>query len=68
MNKSTLKMLWRNIKKSKSQFFSLAAITAIGVAMYVGVCSVPSTMQHNAQAYFSNQNLSDIEIVKPMGF
>ena len=66
--KSIFKILRRNIKKSLSQFLSLAAISAIGVAMYVGVSSVPSTMQENAQTYFDKQLLSDIELVKPMGF
>ncbi|MDR3215680.1 MAG: ABC transporter permease [Bacilli bacterium] len=65
MLKIIFKLLFSKINNTKSQFFSLVMICAIGVAMYVGVLDVSKMMQQNAQAYFDKQKASDIEVLTP---
>lgn len=62
------KLMFKKISDSLSQFLSLVVISAIGIAMYVGILSVGSTMQTNALTYFEKQHLSAIQIDNPYGF
>ncbi|MDL2211262.1 ABC transporter permease [Erysipelotrichaceae bacterium OttesenSCG-928-M19] len=68
MSKTIFKILIRKIFNAKAQFLSLIAISAVGVAMYVGILSVPTSMQSNAQVYLENQNTSDLDLNKVTGF
>lgn len=68
MNKMLFKIFFKRITSSLSQFLSITAITMVGVLMYVGVLSVPPTMQENAKTYLNNLKTSDVELVKPTGF
>lgn len=54
--------LKREIFKSKSRIFSLLMMTLIGVAMYVGIFSITSTMQKSANTYFEKTNVHDISV------
>lgn len=62
------KLMFKKISGSLSQFIALVIISAIGIAMYVGILSVGPTMQTNALTYFHKQDLSAIQIDNPYGF
>lgn len=68
MHKSLYKDIIREIRKSFGRFFSIFAISALGVAFFAGVISSADAMKYNADAYFDATNLYDIRLVSTMGF
>lgn len=66
------KTLWKNILRlisaTKSRFFSLTAIVAIGVAFFVGVAGASPVMGYSVDSYDDRTNLKDITIYSNYGF
>lgn len=64
--------LWKNIIRlimaTKSRFFSLTAIVAIGVAFFVGVSGASPIMGHSVDAYDDETGMKDITIYSNYGF
>lgn len=61
--KDTLREIW----KTKSRFFSIFGIAAIGVAFFAGVCASAPTMAFNADRYFDEHHLMDYRILSNFG-
>ncbi len=57
----------REIRKTKSRFFSIFGIAAIGVAFFAGVCASAPTMAYNADLYFDEHHLMDIRVLSNFG-
>ena len=62
-----LKDTFREIWKTKSRFFSIFGIAAIGVAFFAGVCASAPTMAYNADLYFDEHQLMDIRVLSNFG-
>ncbi len=58
----------RMIRSTKSRFFSLTAIVAIGVAFFVGVSAASIVMGQSVDRYNDEQRLKDITIYSNYGF
>lgn len=56
------------ITKSKSRFFSIFGIVAIGVAFFTGVKNAAPDMRLSADNYYKNENLSHYRLVSTLGF
>lgn len=67
MKNPILKDTFREIKKTKSRFFSIFAIVAIGVAFFAGIFASAPTMRYNADKYFDDYNLMDYRILSNFG-
>lgn len=68
MPRTFWKNILRLIRTTKSRFFSLTAIVAIGVAFFVGVYSSSSIMSASVDAYDDAYGLKDIQIYSNYGF
>lgn len=62
--KDTLREFWR----TKSRFFSIFAIVAIGVGFFAGLKATCPDMLHTADAYFAESNLFDVHLISTIGF
>ncbi|MBP3399968.1 MAG: hypothetical protein J6K75_09440, partial [Erysipelotrichaceae bacterium] len=62
-----LKDTFREIWKTKSRFFSIFGIAAIGVAFFAGVCASAPTMAYNADLYYDEHHLMDIRVLSNFG-
>lgn len=58
----------REIKKSKSRFFSIFGIIAIGVGFFAGIKAAAPDMKLSADKYFDDNNLADFRLVSTFGF
>lgn len=67
MRNPIIKDTFREIKKTKSRFFSIFAIVAIGVAFFAGIFASAPTMRFNADQYFDDYNLMDYRILSNFG-
>lgn len=67
MKRSTGKMLLRSVKKSRSRFFSMLFIVALGVAFFVGVRSAEPDMQSSADKLYDDTRFLDIWVVGTLG-
>ncbi|MFS8651238.1 MAG: FtsX-like permease family protein [Caldibacillus sp.] len=68
ITKAYLKELARSISRSKTRFFSIMAIIAIGVGFYAGINATEPDMVLSADHFYKNTNLSDFRIISPLGF
>lgn len=68
MPRTFWKNILRLIRTTKSRFFSLTAIVAIGVAFFVGVYSSSTIMSVSVDAYDDEYHLKDIQIYSNYGF
>ncbi len=68
MNKTRKKNLKRMIHTTRSRFFSLTAIVAIGVAFFLGLVSSGTVMSYSVQVYDDELNLKDITVYSNYGF
>lgn len=68
LNKTFYKNIIRLIKSSKSRFFSLTAIVAVGVAFFVGVSSSVPIMSKSVDKYNDRYNLKDFTLYGNYGF
>lgn len=67
MNKTNLKNLLRDIKKTISRFLSIVVIIAVGVAFYAGVRATSPDMKRSADYYFNENNLMDFKVISTLG-
>ena len=63
ITKAYLKELVRSISRSKTRFFSIMAIIAIGVGFYAGINATEPDMVLSADRFYKNTNLSDFRII-----
>lgn len=68
MNKSLLKDIFREVRKSFSKFVAILAIIAISVAFFVGVRMTAPDMRITADKYFKDTNFMDFYLVSNIGF
>lgn len=68
MNKKLILNTLRSVKNTKSRFFAIMAIIAIGSGFFAGVKSAGPDMKHSAADYFEKQGLADIHLLSTLGF
>ena len=68
MNKKLILNTLRSVKNTKSRFFAIMAIIAIGSGFFAGVKSAGPDMKHSAADYFEKQGLADIHLLSALGF
>lgn len=62
-----IKDIFRDVKKSKGRFLSIAAIIALGVAFFSGLKISPEVMKFTADKYYDEYNLMDVRILSTLG-
>lgn len=65
--KAYTKNTLRDITKSKSRFFSIFVIVALGVAFFAGLRATSPNMKLTADQYLDNQNVFDIMVMSTSG-
>jgi putative ABC transport system permease protein len=68
MKSAFIKDIFREIGKTKSRFFSIFAIIALGAGFFAGLKATGPDMLLTQDNYFRNQNLMDLRIVSTYGF
>ena len=68
MKSAFLKDIFREIGKTKSRFFSIFAIIALGAGFFAGLKATGPDMLLTQEKYFARQNLMDIRLVSTLGF
>ena len=68
MKSAFLKDIFREIGKTKSRFFSIFAIIALGAGFFAGLKATGPDMLLTQEKYFAQQNLMDIRLVSTLGF
>lgn len=68
MPRTFWKNILRLIRTTKSRFFSMTAIVAIGVAFFIGVYSSSTIMSASVDKYDDEFGLQDIQIYSDYGF
>ncbi len=63
-----IKDIFREIGKTKSRFFSIFAIIALGAGFFAGLKATGPDMLLTQDNYFRDRNLMDIKIVSTYGF
>lgn len=68
MKKKALKKdFLEEIKKSRTRFFSILFIVAMGVAMFAGIHASAPDMRYTSDAYYDRTNLMDLRVVGTLG-
>lgn len=67
MKKAMHRTNWREIRQSKTRFFSILGIIFLGVAFYVGLRATGPDMLKTAAAYYQKQKLADTRVVSSLG-
>lgn len=67
-NKTFFKEFFRTISRSKTRFFSIVTIIAIGVGFFAGINATEPDMILSADKYFEEKNLADFRVISPLGF
>ncbi len=68
MNKTLIKDTLRQVWATKSRFFSILAIIAIGSAFFAGLKATCPDMLLTAKKYYEDYNLMDIHMLSSVGF
>ncbi len=68
MKSAMLKDIFREIGNSKSRFFSIFAIIALGAGFFAGLQATCPDMLITQDHYFEENNLMDIRLVSTLGF
>lgn len=68
MNKKLILNTLRSVKNTKSRFFAIMAIIAIGCGFFAGVKSAGPDMKLSAADYFEKQGLADVHMMSALGF
>lgn len=68
MKSALLKDIIREIRRSKSRFFSIFAIIALGAGFFAGLKSACPDMLETQKEYFHDNNLMDIHLLSTYGF
>ncbi len=62
------KSILRSITRSKTRFFAIFAIVALGAGFAAGVFSAAPQMRETVDSYLDQQNAMDIELLSTLGF
>ena len=68
MKSALFKDIIREIKRTKSRFFSIFAIIALGAGFFSGLKAACPDMLATQEAYFRDNNLMDIHLLSTYGF
>lgn len=68
MKSALFKDIFREIGKTKSRFFSIFAIIALGAGFFAGLKVTCPDMLTTLERYFEDKNLMDIRLVSTYGF
>lgn len=68
MNKKLILNTLRSVKNTKSRFFAIMAIIAIGSGFFAGVKSAGPDMKLSSADYLEKQGLADIHLLSSLGF
>ncbi len=68
MGAAFIKDIMREIGRSRSRFFSIFAIIALGAGFFAGLKATAPAMLKTMDNYYSEQNLMDIRLVSTYGF
>lgn len=68
MKNALKKSAYREIRGTKSRFFSIFGIIAIGVGFFSGVKAAAPDMRLSADTYYDEANLTDLRLVSTYGF
>ena len=68
MKSALWKDVFREIKRSKSRFFSIFAIIALGAGFFAGLKATCPDMLKTQEKYFLEQDLMDVRLVSTYGF
>lgn len=68
MKSALWKDVFREIKRSKSRFFSIFAIIALGAGFFAGLKATCPDMLETQEKYFLEQDLMDVRLVSTYGF
>lgn len=68
MRSAMLKDILREIGKTKSRFFSIFAIIALGAGFFAGLKATCPDMLETLERYYEENNLMDIRLVSTYGF
>ncbi len=66
--KALTKNIFREIKNTKSRFFSILAIIALSTGFFSGVKASSPSMIETGRSYITDKNLMDIRLVSTVGF
>ncbi|MDU2122574.1 MAG: FtsX-like permease family protein [Clostridium celatum] len=61
------KDIFRDIKRTKGKFISIASIIALGVMLFSGVKIAPINMKATADKYYDDYNLMDLRVLSTLG-
>jgi putative ABC transport system permease protein len=67
MKNSYIKDICRTFLKSLSRFLSIFFMAALGAGFFAGLSAVSPNMKNSVSAYYTDQNLMDLRVVKPGG-
>ena len=68
MKSALFKDIIREIKRTKSRFFSIFAIIALGAGFFAGLKAACPDMLATQESYFRDNNLMDIHLLSTYGF
>ena len=68
MKSALFKDIVREIKRTKSRFFSIFAIIALGAGFFSGLKAACPDMLATQESYFKDNNLMDIHLLSTYGF
>lgn len=68
MKNALKKSAYREIRGTKSRFFSIFGIVAIGVGFFSGVKAAAPDMRLSADTYYDEASLTDLRLVSTYGF
>ena len=67
LNKTYRKSVLRSVRSSRSRFFAILAIVALGVGFLSGLLASPLDMRGSAEAYYDDKNMYDLKIASTLG-
>ena len=68
MNRCTLKMLLRSIRRSLGRYLAILGIVALGVGFFAGLKSSFPAMHRTADDYWRQQHFHDFQLLSTLGF
>ena len=68
MNRCTLKMLLRSIRRSLGRYLAILGIVALGVGFFAGLKSSFPAMQQTADDYLRRLHFHDFQLLSTLGF
>ena len=67
-NRTLIKDIFREIKKTKNRFLSIFAIIALGTGFFSGIKITCPDMKLTAEEYYDQNNLMDVSFLSTFGF